>query len=87
MKYNLTYILEEIIKLPECIKKIILIYSGDNIDMKNTISDNEIYNKKSWIRWHKKRTWSWPIDNNNVDKISLASLTEKNIRKIYKKIY
>ena len=79
-------IYENIIQLPKPLIKIILIYTGDGINMSDKVSYNDIYNIKSWEVWHARRNWLWPKYGNS-DIPSLGELKNHQVLDIYNKIY
>ena len=87
MSYNFTDdVYENITQLPLPLIKIICIYSGDRASMSNNISANDIYNTKSWKKWHSRREWIWPKYEDS-DIPSLGELKIKKMLKIFNKIY
>ena len=50
-----------------------------------SVTCNDIYNMGSWLKWHKKREWSWPKTEHSF-KSSLASLSRRIVKILFNKI-
>ena len=87
MFYNFTDdVYENITQLPLPLIKIICIYTGDRKNMSDEIFANDIYNTKSWEKWHSRQEWIWPKYEDGVIP-SLGELKTKKVVQIFNKIY